>query len=142
MGRMNDEQMSRFFERTRQAVLLTVNADGTPNGVPVWFDWDGEVVRFFTGADAKKIARIEQDPRISLLVVNDVDEAPSWVRFDGAAVIDPDADTGALAQMLAERYWDLSDPGYAAVVEQWHAAPAGSMVTVRVEPTRIASSID
>lgn len=141
MAQMTARQMAAFFERTRQAVLLTNAGDGWPDGVPVWFDWDGTTVRFFSATDAPKMTRIASDPRIALLVCNDVDEAPAWVRFEGQAVIDDAADAQALAvDVLAPRYWDLSMPGYAAVVEQWKSAPRDGFVVVRLTPDRIRSS--
>ena len=80
------------------------------------------------------MARIADDPRIALLVTNDVDEPPAWVRFEGRAVIDEDADAKALAvDVLAPRYWDLDVPEYAAVVEELEDGPE-SAVTVESTP--------
>lgn len=141
MARMTTDQMSRFFERTRQAILLTTAADGTPSGVPIWFDWDGETVRFFSSAGAPKVQRITEDPRISVLVTNDIDEAPSWVRFEGRAQVDLGADAKALAvDILAPRYWDLDVAHYRSTVEQWSQAPDDAFVVVRLTPERIRSS--
>ena len=141
MAQMTADQMSSFLGRTRQGILLTSNEDGTADGVPVWFDWDGETVRFFSGATAPKIERLRRDPRMSLLVTNDVDEPPAWVRFEGHAELDPNADAGHLAvEVLAPRYWDLTNPQYAEVVEQWREAPADALVVVQLRPDRIRSS--
>jgi hypothetical protein len=86
------------------------------------------------------MTRIARDPRIALLVTNDVDEPPAWVRFEGRAVVDSEADAKRLAvEVLAPRYWDLSVPDYAAVVEQWSQAPDDAFVVVRVTPERIRS---
>jgi len=140
MPEMTSDEVMTFLERTRQAILLTVGHDGSPDGVPVWFDWDGRTATFFSGSGAPKIARIARDPRIALLVTNDTDEAPAWVRFEGRAVIDLDADAKELAvAVLAPRYWDLSRPDYATVVEQWRAAPDDAFVVVRLTPDRIRS---
>lgn len=141
MARMSTEQMTTFLERTRQAVLLTTGADGRADGVPVWFDWDGEVVRFFSASGAPKVERIAADPRISLLVANHVDEPPAWIRFEGRAEIDTVADAKAFAvEVLAPRYWDLQVPEYAAVVQQWADAPDDTFVTIRLVPDVIRSS--
>lgn len=141
MAQMTPERMDEFFTRTRHGILLSTRDDGAADGVPIWFDWDGEVVRFFSSATAPKIDRLGRDPRIAVLVVNDIDETPAWVRFEGNAEIDLDADAKSLAvDVLAPRYWDLTEPGYASVVEQWAAAPSDAFVVVRLEPTRIRSS--
>ncbi|MEM8620641.1 MAG: pyridoxamine 5'-phosphate oxidase family protein [Actinomycetota bacterium] len=137
---MTADQIDTFLAKTRQAVLLRTNRDGTANGAVVWFDWDGTSVRMFSMTNAPKVRGLERDPRISVLVANDIDEPPSWVRFDGTAVLDRDDDTVSLAvDVLAPRYWDLADPAAAAVVEQWKDAPGGALVTIRLDPDRIVS---
>ena len=77
-----------------------------PISVPVWFDWDGVTVQMFASADSPKMRRLQSDPRVSLLVSNDVDEPESWVAFDGSVTID-DSGGFELAESLAKRYWDL-----------------------------------
>ncbi len=137
---MTTAQIEAFLEPTRQATLLRTNADGTANGATVWFDWDGSSVRMFSMASAPKVRGLQRDPRISLLVSNELHEPPAWVRFDGTAVLDWDDDTVSLAvDTLAPRYWDLSNPETAAVVEQWRATPSDAMVTIRLELDRIAT---
>jgi len=141
MAAMTSEQMKEFLSRTRQGILLSTRSDGSADGVPVWFDWDGGSVRFFSGSDAPKVRRIRERPRIAVLVTNDVDEAPAWVRFEGDAEIDAAADARHLAvEVLAPRYWDLDDPAYAEVVEQWRTAPADALTVIRLVPERIRSS--
>ena len=75
-------------------------------GIPVWFDWDGEVVRMFVGKDTPKVHRLRRDPKASVLVTNHIDEPERWVAFDGLVSI---TDTGGfeLAERLAPRYWGL-----------------------------------
>ena len=142
MPQMTDEQISGFLAPTRQAILMRTNADGSAAGAPVWFDWDGETVRIFSSADAPKVRAIERDPRISVLVVNNVDEPPMWVRFDGSAEIDREADAKHLAtEVLAPRYWDLAVPDYADVVGVWRDAPAEAFVVIALTPTSIRSSV-
>ena len=141
MAAMNDDELADFLSTTRQAILLSTGGDGSAHGVPVWFDWDGDAVRFFSSATAAKIARIRRDPRISLLVMNEIHEPPMWVRFEGRAELAPDEDARHLAvDVLAPRYWDLTAPDYAAVVGQWRAAPDGALVVIRLRPDRIRSS--
>ena len=141
MAQMSEEQRDAFLRKTRQGVLLSTNADGTASGLPIWFDWDGEALRMFCGAGSAKVDRIRRDPRISLLVTNDVDEPPEWVRFDGVAELASEEDARALAvDVLAPRYWGAENPDYAAIVDEWRTAPAESMVIIRLHPDRIRSS--
>ena len=84
---------------------------------------------------------MERDPRISMLVVNDIDEAPFWVRFDGTARIDRDGDAESFAvNVLEPRYWDMTQPDAIAFAESIRSAPAGSFVIIELAPERIAFS--
>lgn len=141
MAQMTADQIATFLQRTRLAILVTSEADGRANGVPVWFDWDGQTVCMFSSSSAPKVTRIENDPRISVVVPNDLDEPPAWVSFEGRAVIDTDTDARALAvDVLAPRYWDLDVPANRDTVDQWAGAPAAAFVVIRLHPERIRSS--
>jgi PPOX class probable F420-dependent enzyme len=134
---MNDEERERFLTEPRYGILNTIRSDGLPIGVPVWFDWDGETVRMFTSVVAPKVKRIQADPRASLLVVNHPTEQESWVSFDGEVAV---RDHGGLelAERLALRYWDLSDPERQATLELWRKAAAALRV-LELRPERVRS---
>ena len=46
--------------------LTTVGQDGSPQPNPVWFLWEGETVLTFSRPDAKRLAHIKRNPRVSL----------------------------------------------------------------------------
>ncbi len=129
---MNREE---FLSVTRLGTLITHRSSGTPIGVPVWFDWNGEVVRCFAERKSRKITRLSRDPRASLLVSNAVGESEMWVAFDGAVQI---SDTGGieLAELLTPRYWDLSQPDRQAVFDEWRTAPE-AFVLLTMKPDQI-----
>ena len=135
MSGMSDDQMAEFLSRTRQGIWLSVNSDGTASGVPVWFDWTGQVVRMFTSAVSPKIERLKADPRASLLVANHIAEHEMWVAFDGVVSIHEEGGI-ELAEKLASSYWDLSDPDRQRILEFWQKAAAALRV-LELEPTRI-----
>ena len=39
---MSPSEIDEFLKETRIGVLCTNDLDGAPNGVPIWFEWDGE----------------------------------------------------------------------------------------------------
>lgn len=122
--------------RARYAMLTTLRRDGRPTTVPVWYEWDGQVVSMFCGATSTKLIRLERDPRVTVLISNEVDEPEDWVAFDGDARIH---DSGGLdlAERLAAHYWDLSDPDRAAALDQWREAGDSSFRLIVVEPTAV-----
>ena len=140
MAKMSDKQRERFLSEPRYGILNTLRSDGSPIGVPVWFDWDGEKIRVFTSVVSPKIKRLQADPRASLLVVNHPTEEESWVSFDGSALIREEGGF-ELAEKLASRYWDLSDPKRRETLELWRKAAAALRV-LELRPERIRSYKD
>ncbi len=140
MAKLTDAERDQFLSETRLGILNTVNADGFPIGVPVWFDWDGETVRMFTLDTSPKVKRIRADNRASLLVVNHLSELERWVAFDGNVRIVEEAGI-KLAEKLTKRYWDMSDPQRKETLELWRKS-ADSLWVLELSPTRIRTYKD
>ena len=93
-------------ERTRLGVVTTLRANGTPCTIPLWYDWDGTTVRFFSGVTSAKLKRLQNDPRITLTVSSEMDEdLYRWVSFEGRATVSQEG-AKELAIVLAKRYSD------------------------------------
>ena len=48
--------------------LSSVQPDGRPHLVPVWFHWDGEQIVAFSKPQARKVDNLRDDPRVMLAV--------------------------------------------------------------------------
>lgn len=48
--------------------LSSVQSDGRPHLVPVWFHWDGERIVAFSKPGARKVENLRDDPRVMLAV--------------------------------------------------------------------------
>jgi PPOX class probable F420-dependent enzyme len=76
---------------TRTAKVATTMRNGQPHVMPVWFVLDGEDVVFTTGAESVKGRNLRRDPRIALVVDEDV--APyAFVHMRGQVTISEDMD--------------------------------------------------
>ncbi|MGD9890000.1 MAG: PPOX class F420-dependent oxidoreductase [Dehalococcoidia bacterium] len=133
---MSNEQRDAFLRETRIATLVTLDNDGSPVPVPVWFEWDGQQARLFTSRGSHKIARIRGDARVSLSVAEPVGVPEAWVSIEGTATVEQDGGY-ALAERLARRYYSAEKaadvlPRWERLAEQW--------VVVVIEPRRIRSS--
>ncbi len=137
MARMTDGQRDEFLAEPRVAVLSTISAEGTPVSIPIWFEWDGEHARVFTGIGSPKISRIEANPAASLLVANPTGEPEAWVLIEGTISVEAE---GAfdLAERLALRYWGLADPTHTQTIEEWRAA-SDALRVLELVPTRVRS---
>jgi len=52
----------------RNAVLATVAADGSPQVTPVWYHWDGTVMRISTTTGARKVRNVRRNERVAVCV--------------------------------------------------------------------------
>lgn len=138
MPAMNEAERNAFLADARIAVLATNAEAGAPLAVPIWFEWDGSVARFFTGATSPKMRRIDANPLVSLLVANPAGEPEAWVLLEGTVAV---SENGAfeLAERLAHRYWDMTDAAHIKTVEDWRAGAAGFRL-LEIKPSRIRSS--
>jgi PPOX class probable F420-dependent enzyme len=48
--------------------LSSIQSDGRPHLVPVWFHWDGERIVAFSKPGARKVENLRDDPRVMLAV--------------------------------------------------------------------------
>jgi PPOX class probable F420-dependent enzyme len=60
--------MADFLARMRNAVLATVRSDGSPQATPVWYHWDGAVMRISTPGWTRKTHNVRRDGRVSVCV--------------------------------------------------------------------------
>ena len=62
------ERVARRLRDERIIWLTTVDAKGMPQPTPVWFLWDEatSTILIYSRADAKRLAHIQQNPRVSL----------------------------------------------------------------------------
>src|SRR5438105_8560938 len=62
------ERVARRLRDERLIWFTTVDAKGTPQPTPVWFLWDKgtSTILIYSRADAKRLAHIQQNPRVAL----------------------------------------------------------------------------
>jgi len=141
MAVMTEEYQKEFLKKTRYGYLTTLSSrGGFPRTVPIWFDWNNSMIRIFSVVNSHKLKRIEKDPRVTMLVANDMDEREAWVSFEGNANINSE---GAieLVEKLANKYWDLSNPEIKQTVERWKSRPEIFRI-IEFTPTRIRTYYD
>lgn len=127
--------LRRRVAAARVARLATLRRDGTPRLVPVTFAAVGDAVDdplCFAVDDVKpkrgttlaRLADIDRDPRVALLVDHYADDWSTlwWVRVDGRAAVVTGARRGRALAVLAAKY-----PPYRA------APPPGPVVAITPE---------
>lgn len=136
LAEMTIQQRDAFLREPRIGTVATLARDGAPVAIPIWFEWDGERARMFTGRTSPKVTRIRRDGRVCLTVAEPTGVPEAWVAIEGMASIEEG--TGyALAERLAPRYYPAEQA--ARTLAAWERN-AGDWVTIVVEPRRIRSS--
>lgn len=71
--RLTDDEMRDFLERSRTVIMGTINHDGYPHLVPMWYSMLDGLVHMHTYKSSQKVKNVERDPRGSILVEDGVD---------------------------------------------------------------------
>lgn len=90
---MADEEIRDFVERSRTCTLATVDGDGRPHLVAMWYAViDGEIW-FETKAASQKAVNLRRDPRVTILIEDGLTyDKLRGVSFDGTAEVVEDPD--------------------------------------------------
>lgn len=135
---MSSPEVASFLTgRTRTAKVATTMSSGQPHVMPVWFVLDGEELVFTTGARSVKGRNLRRDPRIALVVDDDV--APyAFVHIRGRARVSEDMDELLrFATEIGDRYMG---PERAEEFGRRNAIPGELLV--RITPKRIIAETD
>jgi len=135
---MSQAEARAFLEAGRDLQVASINADGTPHLVTMWYELDGDDVCFWTYAKSQKVVNLRRDPRITVLVATgDVYEQLKGVSISGRAdVVDVLDDVLAFGERLYAKYWGPIDSD---VVRDGVRAMGSKRVVIRVEAERVLS---
>lgn len=136
--RMNDEEIRAFLKEQRTLQVATIDHDGWPHLVAMWYVLINEQVVFWTYAKSQKAVNLRRDDRLTCLVETGVRyEELRGVQIKGRAIIDDDRETvQRLGEVIYERYTSRPLNEY---TRQLVAAQAPKRVLVFVQPVEIVS---
>ena len=131
---MSTAERDAFLKETRIGTLSTLNPDGSPNAMPLWYHWDGHKIRMFSSRDTGKVRRLANDPRACLSVAQGVGIAEAWVTVEGTVEL-LDQGGGELACRLAAVYYEPEKAR--KTIAAWQKKD--DWVLLELTPTRIRS---
>jgi PPOX class probable F420-dependent enzyme len=132
---MTEDEIKNFIlQGTFTGKLGTINKDGTPHVVPIWYTVDVEDnIIFNTGDKSVKAKNIRRDNRVRLCVD---DQIPlfSFVTIDGIAEIisNEPSEVYKWAKIIAARYM-----GYNKSEEYGRRNSAEGELLVKIKPIRV-----
>ena len=115
---------------TKQAFasLATVNADGSPQVTPVWFDWEGGHLRFNTARGRLKERNLSRRPTVAVAIV-DPDNPYRYIQLRGRVVDSTESGADAHIDALTKKY--LGQDRYP------YRQPGETRVIFRIAPERV-----
>lgn len=135
---MTDEEAQAFLEAGRDLQVASINPDGTPHLVTMWYAvLDGEPA-FWTYAKSQKIVNLRRDPRLTVLVATgERYEELRGVSIAGRAELVDDRDAvQRYGETVYQRYWGPIDDD---AVREGVRAMGAKRVVVVVKPEKIVS---
>jgi PPOX class probable F420-dependent enzyme len=135
---MTPDEMRTFLDEGRDLQVASVNADGTPHLVTMWYLRDGEDLLFWTYAKSQKVVNVRRDPRATVLVATgEKYEELKGVSITGAVTVVDDLDAVlAFGEQVYEKYWGPIDND---LVREGVRTMGAKRVVVRVTPVKTTS---
>ncbi len=137
---LTDAEQAELLREARILQVASINHDGTPHLVPMWFETDDDgVIVFTTYATSQKVLNLDRDPRITVLAeTGTAYNELRGVSIDARAEIvrDPRVTARVLA-LVGAKYGGRPRPRRPATPPSDLPAQAYKRVTVRVHPLRV-----
>ena len=135
--RMNDEEIRAFLEEQRKLQVATIDHDGWPHLVAMWYVLINDEVVFWTYARSQKAINLRRDPRLTCLVeAGERYEELRGVQIKGQAAI---SDERATVQRIGEAIWERYTGPLNENTRQMVTAQAAKRVVIFVKPVEVVS---
>ncbi len=135
---MTPAEIEAFLDAERTLQVASINADGTPHLVAMWFTRHRGELAFWTYAKSQKVVNLRRDPRLTVMVESGrVYEELKGVTISATArIVDDVSEVFAFGDVLYERYWGPID---SEAVRERVRAMGRKRVLIVIEPTKVVS---
>ena len=135
--RMNDEEIRALLEEQRILQVATIDHDGWPHLIAMWYMLINDQIAFWTYAKSQKAVNLRRDDRLTCLVeTGERYDELRGVQIKGRAIISDDRETvQQIGEVIVERYYGSLNDTTRRMVK----AQAAKRVIVFVKPVEIVS---
>lgn len=134
---MNDEEIRTFLEEERVLQVATIDHDGFPHLVAMWYVFMNNQITFWTYAKSQKAVNLRRDPRLTCMVeAGEHYHELRGVQIKGHAIMNNDRD---FVQKVGEAIWERYTGPLNESTRPMVTAQAAKRVVVSVKPMEIAS---
>ncbi|HEY1352414.1 MAG TPA: TIGR03618 family F420-dependent PPOX class oxidoreductase [Ktedonobacteraceae bacterium] len=134
---MTDEEIQAFLQEQRTLQVATLDHDGYPHLIAMWYILQDRRIVFWTYAKSQKAVNLRRDPRLTCLVESGQSyQELRGVQIKGRATL---IDDRTAVQDYGERIFARYTGPLTASTRPMIAAQAAKRVVVVVEPVEIVS---
>jgi PPOX class probable F420-dependent enzyme len=136
--KMTSEEMDAYLDEQRTLQVASIDRDGAPHLVAMWFtSWDGKLA-FWTYEKSQKVLNLRRDPRLTVMLESGQKyEELRGVMIKGhATILEARDEVIRFGEAVYERYWGPIE--HEAVREGVRTMGAKRVVIV-VEPDHVTS---
>ena len=135
--RMSDEEIRAFLQEQRTLQIATIDHDGWPHLIAMWYVLIDDQVVFWTYAKSQKIVNLRRDDRLTCLVeTGERYDELRGVQIKGRAIISDDRET---VQRIGEAIWERYTGPLNDTTRQMVTAQAAKRAVISVKPVEIVS---
>jgi PPOX class probable F420-dependent enzyme len=136
---MSTDEIETFLGSGRDLQVASLNADGTPHLVTMWYaPVDGGRLAFWTYRKSQKVLNLRRDPRLTVLVATgEKYEELKGVSITGnARIVEDPNEVREFGERVYERYWGPLDND---LVRDGVARMGAKRVVIVVEPEKVVT---
>lgn len=132
---MYTDAMRAFLAKPLIARLSTIDPNGYPHTVPIWFKMDGDDVLFITDRDTRKAQNAMANPKGSVSIGGEMGNG-GWCMVRGELSVATD-EGHIVTNAMVDRY--MAGDAAAQTKEQWKD---DDVVVIRLTPKIVNGSAD
>jgi uncharacterized pyridoxamine 5'-phosphate oxidase family protein len=135
---MTDDEVAQLLKGQNKFQLATINRDGTPHLVTMFFGLVDDKIAFWTYRTSRKAHNLARDPRVTCLIETGVDyfELRGLMMYGSVRVLTDPNDVRYVGSQVVRRMMSLEDDDAIAPFVEETAAKRYAYI---VEPTGVAS---
>ncbi len=132
MAKTIPESHLDLLQKPYYAIVTTVMPDGQPQSTVVWADYDGENVRFNTARGRQKDKNLQENPKVTLVIMNPSDGF-NWLEVRGTAEV---TEEGGREQIEALS-WKYTGQKYYGGFNNYSTAESETRLVVTIRATKV-----
>ena len=135
--RMTDGEIQAFLEEERILQVATIDHDGFPHLVAMWYVLVNNEITFWTYAKSQKAVNLRRDPRLTCMVeAGELYAELRGVQIKGHALINDDRE---FVQKVGETIWERYTGPLNESTRPMVTAQTPKRVVITVKPVEIVS---